>query len=82
MRTYLPADARCKQLERLVRDNPGLDVGALAAKAGIAFHSAHAYLRRLRREGRVVSTREDPEMSRGSTLRFYPPAVTAQRKVA
>ena len=82
MRAYLPADARCKQLERLVRECPGERVGELAVRAGIAYDSAKAYLRRLVREGRVRAEREAPALPRGSTQRLYPAELPAAARKA
>jgi hypothetical protein len=81
-RTYLSADARCKQLQRLVERNPGQTTGVLAQLADLAYESAKAYLRRLVREQRVEASLEDPSMPR-SQRRFYPLGwMESQRKAA
>lgn len=71
-RTYLSADARCRQLERLVHQNPGLDAGQLAGLAGLAHLSTKAYMRRLVREKRVRVERAEPASPRGCLQWFYP----------
>ncbi len=81
-RAYLPADARCKQLVRLVARHPGSTTGDLAHLADLGYDSAKAYLRRLVREQRIECELEDPAVTR-SMRRFYPLGwMESQRKAA
>lgn len=81
-RAYLSADARCKQLERLIGRNPGATAGMLCQLAGLAYVSAKAYLRRLVRESRVEVELEDPALPR-SQRRYFPVGwMESQRKAA
>ena len=81
-RAYLPADARCRQLVRLIERTPGQTTGELARQADLGYQSAKAYLRRLVRENRIEASLEDPAMPR-SQRRFYPVGwMASQRRAA
>lgn len=81
-RAYMAADARCRQLERLVRKYPGKTVDQLAEFASIGRRAARAYLLRLRREKSVVAVIEEPATPRGALQRFYPPPPPVEVKAA
>lgn len=70
---YLPADARCRQLERIVRKQPGITMEDLAAAASISYRAAVAYTVRLGREARLVVRFAEPATPRGSTKFLFPP---------
>lgn len=81
-RGYLPAAVRCKQLERLVNESPGITMGKLCARSGISYQSCCAYMRRLVREQRVAALIEDPAMGAKAKQVFYPPDQGQRRKAA
>ena len=81
-RVYLPADARCRQIERIVRARPGVTGSELALELNMAPRSMRAYLRRLVREERVVVQVEAPSTPRGCLQRFYPPKAAEPAKIA
>ena len=71
-RVYLPADARCRQLERLVRRNPGITLELLGSVANLSYRATAAYVARLQREARLVVRFEEPVTPRGSTKSLFP----------
>ncbi len=82
-RVYISADARCRQLERLVRQSPGVTVEQLALGASISYFSTAAYVRRLEREGRIEVVLDEPRQSRGCMKWLFPPGGSpAEQKAA
>ena len=79
---YMPADARCRQLERLIGRNPGITVEELAIVASIAYTSACAYVTRLTREERIDVVLEQPASPRGCRKWLYPKGGTPQMQKA
>lgn len=69
---YMPADARCRQLQRLIEKNPGINVEELALVASIAYKSAAAYVTRLVRELRIDVVLDEPASPRGCRKWLYP----------
>lgn len=81
---YMPAEARCRQLERLIGLTPGITVEELATIAGIAYQSACAYVVRLARELRIDVVLEEPAWPRGCRKWLYPKGAspTVEKKAA
>jgi hypothetical protein len=80
--TYMPAEARCRQLARLIERNPGMTVEELAVVAGIAYPSARAYVRRLEREQRIDVVLDEPASSRGCRKWLFAKVAAAVKKAA
>lgn len=81
-RVHMSAEARCRQLERLVRQHPGSTVVQLADLSAMGHKAARAYLQRLRREKRVEALVEEPATPRGALRHFYPFGELPQQKAA
>lgn len=69
---YMPADARCRQLQRIVAKNPGITVEELALVASLHYASASAYVARLQREQRIDVVLDEPASPRGCRKWLYP----------
>lgn len=81
-RIHMPAEARCRQLERFIRQNPGSTTPQLAQLASISQTAAYGYLQRLQREKRIDSVMDTPETPRGAVKHFYPKGEAPQKKEA
>jgi hypothetical protein len=73
-RIYMPADARTRQLERMIRRQAGMTLNELAHVAKLSYRAAAAYASRLEREGAIEIVIEEPGTMRGCRKRLYPKA--------
>lgn len=83
MRVHLSAEARCKQIERLVADEPGATISRIVERTGMAYTSVCAYTTRLVREHRIEAVSATPAKP-GCRARqlFYPPGHASARQAA
>lgn len=67
---YMPKEARLRQLERLIRQRPGITLRELAELAVFGYTSSATYVRRLVKDGRIEVVLEEPATP-GCTRRLY-----------
>lgn len=72
----MPADARIRQLERMIRRQAGITLNDLALAAGLSYPAAAAYVRRLEREGAIRVEHEEPGTLRGCRKMLFPKGAT------
>lgn len=77
---YMPAEARCRQMVRLIEKYPGCTLEQLATMVRIGYRATAAYVARLTREERIDVIVEEPATPNGCRKWLYPKGAAPAQK--